>query len=189
MFGKLIMTEIARSHPSGEHKIIERDLPRSNDRADRVERPGGQIDMGHFRHHHGKILLLLGELPNWHGDRRWRENRRRHLIEQRLENMVISPIDQNNFGIGPSKGSRGCNPSEASTYNHNPWRLVPMHLHLGGFIVGLGHDRRNLHAPARHVREISGVMLELRLPMVQHEPAMTRRTITRPNPGATILFM
>ena len=126
--------------------------------------------MGHFRHSHGKVLLFLGELPNWRRDCRWGENRGRHLIEQWLEDVVISPVDQNDFGVAPSKRSRGCNPSEASADNHDPRRLVPMLLHLGGFIVSLSHDHRNLHASARQIHGRIGIMLALKLAMIQHEP-------------------
>jgi hypothetical protein len=83
--------------------------------------------------------LFLGELPNWRGDCRRRENGSRHLIEQWLEDVVISPVDQNDFGLAPSKRSRGCEPSEASADNHDPRRLVPTRLRLGGFIVNLSH--------------------------------------------------
>jgi len=47
------------------------------------------------------------------------------LIEQWLEDVVISPVDQNDFGVAPSKRSRGCNSSEASADNHDPRRRVP----------------------------------------------------------------
>ena len=65
MFGKLVMTEIARSHPGGEHEIVERDLSQPKAGAVDIDGPGVQIDVGNFTHHHGKVLLLLGELPNW----------------------------------------------------------------------------------------------------------------------------
>src|SRR5215469_15410991 len=141
MFGKLVMTEITRSHPSGQHQIIERDLLPSNDWGDSVERSGSQIDAGHFRHSHGKVLLFLGrvaelarQLP------KWRESR---LPPDRAVagRCGDSTVDQNDFGVAPSKRSRGCNPSEASADYHDPRRLVPVHLHLGGLIVGLSHDQ------------------------------------------------
>jgi hypothetical protein len=77
-----------------------------------------------------------------HRDCRRGENRGRHLIEQWLKDVVVSPVDQNDFGVAPPKRSRGCNPGEASADNHDPRRLVPMHLHLGGFVVSLSHDHR-----------------------------------------------
>jgi hypothetical protein len=46
------------------------------------------------------------------------------MIGQRLEDVVISAIDQNDFGIAPSERSRGCNSGEAAADNHDPRRLV-----------------------------------------------------------------
>jgi hypothetical protein len=37
MFCKLVMPEIAGTHPGGEHQIIERDLPAAADRAGNIE--------------------------------------------------------------------------------------------------------------------------------------------------------
>src|SRR5205814_1505293 len=88
MLGELVVAEIAWPHPSGDHQIIERYFL-SKDRAQSFERAGIQIHAGNFGHHYGKVLLLLGELPNWRGDFRWRENGGRCLIEQRLEDVVI----------------------------------------------------------------------------------------------------
>ena len=115
----------------------------------------------------------LGGVAIYSGSRAGGLNR--HLIEQWLEDVVISPVDQNDFGVAPSKRSRGCDPSEASADNHDPRWLVPMHLHLGGFIVSLSHDHRNLHASARQIHGRIGIMLALKLAMIQHEPAMTRK--------------
>ena len=42
---------------------------------------------------------------------------------------------------------------------------------------------------ARHIHGRIGIMLALRLAMIQHEPAMTRKTISRPKARATILFV
>jgi hypothetical protein len=107
MLGKLVMAEITWPHPSGDHQIIERYFSGSDDRAQSVERAGVQIHAGNFGHRYGKVLLLLGELPNRGGDFGWRETGCRYLIEQRLEDVMISPIDQNDFGITSSQRSRG----------------------------------------------------------------------------------
>jgi hypothetical protein len=56
-----------------------------------------------------------------------------------LEDVVISPVDQNDFGIASSERSRGCNPGEASADNYDPRRLVLSPLDLGGFIASPAH--------------------------------------------------
>jgi len=80
--------------------------------------------------HYGKVLLLLGELPNWRGDFRRRENGGRCLIEQRPEDVVISPVDQNDFGIASSQRPRRCQPGEPPAHNHDARRLALASLHV-----------------------------------------------------------
>ena len=47
-----------------------------------------------------EIFLLLPELTERRGDVGGCENRRRHLVEQRLKDVVIAAIDQMDFRIG-----------------------------------------------------------------------------------------
>ncbi|MEA2789565.1 MAG: hypothetical protein QOG73_1971, partial [Acetobacteraceae bacterium] len=46
------------------------------------------------------ISLLHLELTDWRGDVSGREERRRHLIQQRLKYVVIAAVDQDDLGIG-----------------------------------------------------------------------------------------
>jgi hypothetical protein len=57
-----------------------------------------------------------------------REDRRGHLIEQRLKYVVVAAIDQYDFRIGVPQRVRRCDPSKASADDNNAlalsaWRL------------------------------------------------------------------
>jgi hypothetical protein len=139
MLGKLVVAEIAWPHPSGYHQIIERYFFVSKYGAQSFERAGAQIHAGNFGHHYEKVLLLVSELPNWRGDFRRRENGGRCLVEQRLEDVMISPVDQNDFGIASSQRPSGCQPSEPPAHNHDARRLGFVRLHVGSFFTWAGY--------------------------------------------------
>jgi hypothetical protein len=124
ILGELVMAKITRSHPGGEHQIVERDLSHAEAGAVDLDGPGVQIHAGNFSHHNGKVLLLLCELADWCSHFRRCQNGRRNLIEKGLEDVVIAPIDQNDFRIAPPQRSRGRYPGEAPADNHDAPRLV-----------------------------------------------------------------
>ena len=47
------------------------------------------------------------------GDLRRRQAGRRHLVEQRLEEMVVAPVDHGDVGIGAGEAMRGAQAAEA----------------------------------------------------------------------------
>ena len=59
-----------------------------------------RIDALDLLHQHGRVLLRGQDAPDRHGDLRGREPGRRHLIEQRLEQMVVAAVDDGDVDIG-----------------------------------------------------------------------------------------
>jgi hypothetical protein len=59
-------------------------------------------------------LLICLELTDRRGDVRRREDRRRHLIEQRLKYVVVAAVDQEDLGIGMPQRMRRRDPGEAA---------------------------------------------------------------------------
>ena len=43
----------------------------------------------------------------------------RHLVEQRLKDVMIAPIDQNNFRVAPSQGPRRRDPGKTAANDHD----------------------------------------------------------------------
>ena len=51
-------------------------------------------DSGHLPHQYAAVLLAAQHRADRHRDVRWRQRRRRHLIEQWLEQVVVALVDQ-----------------------------------------------------------------------------------------------
>ena len=70
----------------------------------------------------------------------------RHLVEQRLEQVVVHPVDERHVDVGAAQLARGGEPAEAAADDHDPAarRLLP-----SGGTRGL---LRRLAAPSRSSR-------------------------------------
>ena len=80
-----------------------------------------------FGQHHRQVLLLTGELPDRRRDFGRREDRGCHLIQQWLENVVITPVDQKHFGIAlPQRPRRGHAAKTATDYHDS---RLPLDVH------------------------------------------------------------
>jgi hypothetical protein len=64
-------------------------------------------------------LLRSGELPDWGGDLGWSQNGRRDLIEQRLEDMVIASVDQNDVCIASLQSAGRGNPGKSTADDYD----------------------------------------------------------------------
>jgi len=64
-------------------------------------------------------LLRSGELPDRGGDFGWRKNGSRNLIEERLEDVVIALVDQNDVCIASLQSASRGNPGKAAAHNHD----------------------------------------------------------------------
>jgi hypothetical protein len=110
--------EIARLHAGREDQIVEWNDPRPDAVAANGDRAGFQVEVGDFGQHHRQVLLLTGELPDRRRDFGRREDRGCHLIQQWLENVVITPVDQKHFGIAlPQRPRRGHAAKTATDYH------------------------------------------------------------------------
>src|SRR5262252_8824824 len=55
------------------------------------------IHAGDLAHEHGRVLLFSQNSADWGADLGRGKNRRRYLIEERLKQMMICPINQNDL--------------------------------------------------------------------------------------------
>ena len=113
------MAEIARAHPRSDYQVIELDLANPDSRARCVYRARTKVHACHVGEHHTNILLLVGDLSYRGGDLGRRKNRRCYLIEQRLENVVIAPVDQNDIRIASFQSTSRGDPGESASDDHN----------------------------------------------------------------------
>ena len=84
----LVVAEIGVRRAGRDDQIVIRQVDRL-----RAQELGGLIDAGHVGHQHGRIGLAAQDVADRPGDVGRRERRGRDLIEQRLEAMVVLPVD------------------------------------------------------------------------------------------------
>src|SRR5262249_39157683 len=94
MLRELVVPEIAGAHAGRDHQIIERDLADAHARGVRLDRAGSNVNAGDLREEYADVSLLCLELTDRRRDLGRREDRRGHLIEQRLKYVVVTPVDQ-----------------------------------------------------------------------------------------------
>jgi hypothetical protein len=109
--------------PVGDHQIIERNLADAGAWGGGLNRAGSNIDAGDLRQKDCDVSLLRLELTDWRSDFGGREDGGCHLIEQRLKNVVVAPIDHDDLDIGMSQRVRRCDPGKAGADDHDTLAL------------------------------------------------------------------
>jgi hypothetical protein len=108
----------------------------SGRRVGHVDRARAQIDGRDFCKHHREIRLLLLDLTNRRRDLGGCQNRGRHLVEKRLKDVMIAPIDQNHLGIASFQGPRRRDPGKAAADDDDAlllrWRCFWARFSLAG---------------------------------------------------------
>ena len=61
----------------------------------------------------------MEEVPDRMPDDGRCEQVRRHLVQQRLERVVVVPVDQDDFGVGVLEALRRTDPSETASEDQN----------------------------------------------------------------------
>src|SRR6185436_12058681 len=82
---ELVVSEVTWAHAGRDHQIVERNLADAHARGRRLDDAGSNIDAGDLCQEYAEVSLLRLELTDGRGDVGGRENRRRHLVEQRLK--------------------------------------------------------------------------------------------------------
>src|SRR5277367_517542 len=98
-FRELVMTEIARSHSSGDHQEVVLELSTANSRANCLDDASSQVDALNLRQQHAEVLLFRLKLSDWRRYLGWRQNGSRDLVKERLENVMIAPVDQRDLDV------------------------------------------------------------------------------------------
>src|SRR5262249_54061286 len=95
---------------------------------------GVRVHTGHLAEHDSEIFVRFGELPDRGGDIGGCEYRGRHLIKQRLKNVMIAPVDYHDICIRISQGARRSDPSKSGAHDHHTlaarWRVD-----RGGYLI------------------------------------------------------
>src|SRR5262249_46174405 len=82
------------------------------------------VEPGHLAEDHRGVALSSEDAANRGGDLPRAQDRRRHLIQQRLEQMMVLTIDQDDVDLGLPEGLRGGEATEASPHDHDARRRI-----------------------------------------------------------------
>ena len=137
-FPPFLMTEIVVAGAGGDHQPIVAyrfEIPR-------FHRLALRIDPRHLGHQDLYIPEPAQRFADRLGDVGGRQRRRRHLVEQRLEQVVIAPVDQRDADIGVAELPGAGQPAEpAADDDHMRW------LARSRFHIRIHRIRHRLHIP------------------------------------------
>ena len=111
----VVVTEVGVRGAGGEHEMIEADHRAVVERHVRLAR----IDVRHFAEEHADIGLIGQHRPDRCRDVGRIQTRRRHLVEQRLEEVVVAAVDQRDPNRRIGEPSRRRQPAETSADDHH----------------------------------------------------------------------
>src|SRR5687767_6198887 len=114
------MSEIRMRGPGREHEHIVRYAPAGTQH----HVPGIAIDAFDFTEYHLRAAIAAEDLPDGLGNVRGRKRRRRDLIKERLEKVVVLPVDQRDRHIRAAERARNFNPPEAAADDDDAWGLL-----------------------------------------------------------------
>jgi hypothetical protein len=87
------------------------------------------------------VFLLLLQLPNRGGDVGGRQNRSRHLVKQRLEDVVVAAVDQYDVGVAFSERMSSGDTSKSAADDHDTLsRAGSRASHLQAFLISRAKD-------------------------------------------------
>ena len=75
------------------------------------------VDPDTLIHHHGYVFLVAQDGPDGLRNIRRRQHRKRHLVQQRLEQVVVAPVDQGHIDGQMRQSFRRVNPAKSAADN------------------------------------------------------------------------
>jgi len=118
---KLIVPEIGGSHAGGDDQIVERHRALRQRRGRHAQGARSEVDVGHLAQHYGEVSLPPRQLPKRCRHVGWREHRGCHLVEQRLKDVMVAAVDQQNIGVTARQGACGGDACKAAADDDDPW--------------------------------------------------------------------
>ncbi len=133
----LVVPEIRMGCAGGHYQgVVRQRYPRAvrRDRADGLRR---QVDVHDFAEHDVGVLLFVHNASQRRRDQTLGQDAGGNLIEQRLEQMMVRPVDQRHVDVGLRQHSADVDATETSA-DHNDFGAFSVsgcrpfrHLHVG----------------------------------------------------------
>src|SRR2546425_1704292 len=116
---ELAVAEVAVPYAGRENQIVV--LDGRSLAVQRVDEDTTSIGVhpGDVSQEHRDVPLLAENSSDRRRDLSRREHRGRDLVEQRLEQVVVRPIEEDDLGVRPAERFRGRQATEASAHDHD----------------------------------------------------------------------
>jgi len=120
--GELVVPEVGLLHPGGDDQVVVAVLDAL------TERPGGQhpppfgVDAGHLGQHTVHVAVAPEHVAQRGGDLPLGQDAGRALVQQRLEQVVLRPVDQGHLDRGAPQRPDGEQAGEPAADDHHPGR-------------------------------------------------------------------
>ena len=121
---EFVVAEVAVTRPGREDQIVV--LERDASAIGQVDEhaPSIPVDAGDLAEEHPGVPLRHQNPANRRGDLCRAEHGRRDLVQERLEHVVVLPIDEHHARVGLAERLRRGEAPEAASYDHYSRRRV-----------------------------------------------------------------
>jgi hypothetical protein len=119
MFAEFIVPEVRLPGPGCDDQAVIGDAGAPSNGLER-HLARLEVDIDHFAKQHARIRVAAEDVPGRRGDVTLGQDARRHLIEQRLEQVMVGAVDHGHLHRSTPQGLRGGQPAEARADYHDP---------------------------------------------------------------------
>src|SRR4051794_9532347 len=112
------------------------------------------IHAGDIAHNHHRVFALPQNSAAWRTHLGWREHRRCYLIKQRLKNMMVRSVNENDFDRRFAKGFGRSQTTKTAADDHYARRLrFPLIRAIDRIEISFVHQSLSQASEARNLRE------------------------------------
>ena len=148
---ELVVAEVRLTGARGHDQAVVGHVERHVGNPARVHHPPVEVEAGDLGELDRDVPRVAEHVPQRRRDLAGWQDAGRHLVEQRLEEVVVAPVEQGHLdpADAPEEAARG-QPAEATAHHHDPMAQLPLS----------ALRRRSADRPGRpfaHVRRLSCV--------------------------------
>src|SRR5437868_2895218 len=116
----VVSPEVGMGSSGGNHEVVIGNLVALLE----ANAPALEVEADYIADQHLHILLASHHAADRRCDVCGRQRSQSHLVQQRLEGVVILAVKNRNVDIRFGESQRGLEPAESAADNHNSWTIV-----------------------------------------------------------------
>ena len=118
--GEVVLAEVGVGGAGGHHQGVVGQVHRATVRTVRPHDLRVQIEVVHVGQQGLGVALLLDHAAQGRRDQAGRQDPGRHLVQQRLEQMMVGPVDDGHLDVCPVQRADGGQPTEPAPDDDDP---------------------------------------------------------------------